>query len=108
MMVDGPLKTLGVMFSRHPDSAEATLVRNLALAAAGRRIRVLLFLMAEGAELIGTPVLGELTSLGVRVSVCTQSVTERGLPLDLEAVDYSSQFQLGRLVASSDRFISFA
>ena len=67
---------------------------------------VRLFLMAEGAELLGTELVGELTALGVTVSVCTQSVTERELPLDLDEVDYASQFQLGRLVATADRFLS--
>ena len=108
MMLDGPSKTLGILLSRGPGSAEAELIRGLARAARGRRPRILLFLMAEGADLLVTPMLGELTDLGVRVSVCTQSVTERDLPLDLEDVDYASQFQLGRLVALADRFVSFA
>jgi len=107
-MVNGSSKSLGILLSRGPASSEVELIRGLARASVGRSIRVSLFLMAEGADLLGTAVVRELLEFGVRVSVCTQSARERDLPLDLEFVDYSSQFQLGRLVALADRFVSIA
>ncbi len=107
-MANGSSKSLGILLSRGPGSAEIELIRGLARASVGRSVRVFLFLMAEGADLLGTPVARELRDFGVRISVCTQSAKARDLPLDLEFVDYSSQFQLGRLVASADRFVSFA
>ena len=106
MKPNGPPKSLGILLARGPESEEARLVRGLAGAAAEKSVRVALFLMAEGADLLRSPVVRELTDLGVRVSVCTQSVTERGLPRDLDHVDYASQFQLGRLVATADRFVA--
>jgi sulfur relay (sulfurtransferase) complex TusBCD TusD component (DsrE family) len=107
MGLDGPPKSLGILLSRGPKSADAQLVCDLARAAGDRPVRIALFLMAEGADLLESPVVHELTDLGVQVSVCTRSVTERGLPTDLEHVDYASQFQLGRLVANADHFVSF-
>ncbi len=80
----------------------------LAGAAAKRRGTVDLFLTGEGADLLNSPRAAELAVLGVRVSVCTQSAIERGLPLDLDHVNYASQVQLGRLVAEAARFVSFA
>ena len=108
MKPKGPPKSLGILLARGPESAEARLIRGLAGAAAQRRVRVAVLLMTEGADLLLSPVVRELTDLGVRVSVCSQSVTERGLPRDLDHVDYASQFQLGRLVATADRFVALA
>ncbi len=104
----GPPKSLGILLTRGPESEEVRLIRGLAGAAAQKRVRVVLFLMAGGADLLLSPVVRELTDLGVQVSVCTQSVTERGFPRDLDHVDYASQFQLGRLVATADRFVALA
>ena len=108
MKPNGPPKSLGILLARGPESTEARLTRGLAGAAARRRVHVAVFLMAQGADLLRSPLVRELTDLGVRVSVCTQSVTERGLPMDLDHVDYASQFQLGRLVATADRFVALA
>ena len=108
MKQKGPPKSLGILLTRGPESEAARLIRGLAGSAARKRVRVVLFLMAQGADLLRSPLVRELTDLGVRISVCTQSVTERGLPTDLDHVDYASQFQLGRLVATADRFVALA
>jgi hypothetical protein len=107
-MMVGTEKSLGILLTRGADSAEAELVGSLVRAAADRRIAIAVFLMAEGADLLRSPLVSGWVALGARISVCTQSVTERGLPDDLDTVDYASQFQLGRLVATADRFLSLA
>ena len=98
---------LGILLARRPASKEAAWGIALARAAIGQGHGVELFLMGEGAELVSAAETTELSELGVRVFVCTRSVTERDLPLDLDHIDYAGQFQLGRMVDRVDRFVSF-
>jgi len=100
--------TLGILLARPPESADAEWALAIAAAGTARGLATELFLMSEGADLLREEWADRLDLPGVRVTVCTQSVAERGLPTSLTDVDYAGQVQLGRLIRRSDRFLAFA
>jgi sulfur relay (sulfurtransferase) complex TusBCD TusD component (DsrE family) len=99
-------RRLGILLTRGPGTREARWAAALARAAARRGISTRVFLMDEGAHLLAVGGASEFRQPGVRVSACTQTVLERDLPTDVAEVDYASQFQLARIVASANRFVS--
>lgn len=103
-----PPASLGILLTRGPGTADAARAAALARAGVRRGLRVELFLMTEGVDLLAGADAAALVRDGVRVRVCTRSVTDRAAPVDAEGVDYASQYQLAQSVAGSDRFVSFA
>jgi len=79
------------------------------MAVAARRLgaRTELFLTHDGTGLLAHPDLSRLLEAGVQVAVCSRTAIDRGLPGDIDDVDYASQFQLGQAVARCDRYVSF-
>ena len=73
-------KTLGILLTRGPGHADVGRALGLAHAAAERGARVEIFLMAEGADLLGAPDVLAFDRPGVRVTACTLSAMSRDAP----------------------------
>ena len=99
---------LGILLTRGPETRDAAVALALLTAAAGRGFETELFLMEDGADLLREEWSDLLEIDGLRVTVCTQTVSRRGLPTDHPEVDYAGQVQLGRLIRRSDRFLAFS
>jgi sulfur relay (sulfurtransferase) complex TusBCD TusD component (DsrE family) len=99
---------LAILLSRGPACADSRWALAIAGEAGARGVPTELFLMADGAELLRDEWVGRLDLRGVRVTVCTQTVAQRGLPTDVPDVDYAGQVQWGRMVRRADRVLAFS
>jgi len=104
-MIDSSPLRLGVLLAAPSSSARAELAGDLIESARRRDHRVDVFLMHDGVDALADGTAAAWIAAGAGVSVCTQSAVHRRSPLDIDGVDYASQYVLATIVAEADRFV---
>ncbi len=93
------------MLAASPDTADAHTARELALAARRQGHEVDLFLNADGVA--SAAALADLARQGVRLSACSLSARQRGVP-PVEGIVWGSQLEWAEAVREADRVLVLA
>lgn len=108
---------IGVLLLTSPEHENTVTVQRLCKGFLNQGHTVEIFLMEDGvfnciqtrSQLRLNPSWEDLTQQGVEIYLCTQTFEQRGLKEEnlLQGAQLTNQHQLGRMVASSDRFLVF-
>ncbi|MAF12314.1 hypothetical protein CMK11_17850 [Candidatus Poribacteria bacterium] len=102
-------RTLGILLTTSPESADVHTVIQLTRAARGQGRRVRIFVMCDGAYNLNTDEFRKLALEGAEIAACGQNAWERGVEEtdDIPNLTWGSQYDFARMTAECDRVISF-
>lgn len=103
-------KKLGILVLARQQASHLKAISHLAQAAAGKGVRVEIFLMGDGVLHLGEPCLEKAIRKGAKISFCALNAMQRGLDREPQypwGANESSQYELACIVESSDRFLAF-
>jgi sulfur relay (sulfurtransferase) complex TusBCD TusD component (DsrE family) len=107
---------IGILLTTSPEHQNTHTVCRLADALLSAGHTVDLFLMDDGVYHLlplpkanTAPLLQAVQRRGMKIALCTQSAENRGVPekASLPGVEWRSQHELSKMVAGSDRFLTF-
>ena len=96
-----------ILVHKGQDEGAMASVLSIARAAKARNHVVKIFAMAAGVTNLAREDFISLIDDGVEIAVCSHNCGQYKAPMDIEGVNYGSQYDLALSMNECDRFISF-